>query len=328
MPRERGGTRHRVPGQDPLRHSMLLKTYSPLPKFPPVSLSGTTCQLNCRHCSRSYLRAMAPAVGDTELVDICQGLHDRGAVGVLLSGGSARDGTILNLRERIDAIRQVKAETGLILNIHPGLMDQATAEALAPVIDFVSLEIPSTTTIRDIFGLDASTEDYIATYHRLRKVGMHVAPHIAIYNGTEDRLLDPLAAAPHPETIVIIVFSPTRNTPMAEAVPPTPEMVGTVIERVKARFPATEIALGCMRPRARDLRTEIEVAALDAGATRIELPSRQARAIAQAQGYEIVRLEACCALPVALENRVPRHSDGPNARMLASGADVAVSLPT
>jgi len=230
---------------------VLLKTYSPMPKFPPVSLSGTACQLNCRHCNRSYLRAMVPAVGDGELVAVCQDLRDRGAVGALLSGGSARDGTILNLRERVDAIRQAKAETGLILNIHPGLMDEATAEALAPVIDFVSLEIPSTPTIRDVFGLDATTEDYVATYHRLRKVGMHVAPHIAIYDGTEDRLLEPLARAPHPETIVIIVFSPTRNTPMAEVIPPSAEMVGSVIERVRASFPTTEIALGCMRPRAR-----------------------------------------------------------------------------
>ncbi len=281
---------------------MLLKTYSPLPKFPPVSLSGTACQLNCRHCNRSYLRAMVPAVGDGELVGVCQDLRDRGAVGVLLSGGSARDGTILNLRERTDAIRQVKAETGLILNIHPGLMDEATAEALASVIDFVSLEIPSTPTIRDVFGLDATTEDYVATYHRLRKVGMHVAPHIAIYDGTEDRLLEPLARAPHPETIVIIVFSPTRDTPMAEVIPPSAEMVGSVIERVRASFPTTEIALGCMRPRAQGLRTETEVAVLDAGVTRIVLPSRQTLAVARARGYTVVRLEACCALPRALES--------------------------
>jgi len=289
---------------------VLLKAYYPGPRFPPISLSGTACQLNCRHCNRAYLRSMTPAESDVALVETCRRLRERGALGVLLSGGSARDGGILNLRERIGAIRQVKTETGLILNIHPGLMDEATAEALAPVIDFVSLEIPSTTTVRDVFGLDASTEDYVATYHRLRKVGMHVAPHIAIYDGTEDRLLDPLAAVPHPETIVVIVFSPTRDTPLAEAIPPSAEMVGSVIERVKARFPATEIALGCMRPRTRGLRTETEAAALQAGATRIVLPSQQTLALARARGDEILRLEACCALPAAFEQRV-LHAPNP-----------------
>ncbi len=182
-------------------------------------------------------------------------------------------------------------------------MDEATAEALAPVIDFVSLEIPSTPTIRDVFGLDATTEDYVATYHRLRKVGMHVAPHIAIYDGTEDRLLEPLARAPHPETIVIIVFSPTRDTPMAEVIPPSAEMVGSVIERVRASFPTTEIALGCMRPRAQGLRTETEVAALDAGVTRIVLPSRQTLGVARP------RIHGCTAEKPAV--RYQWHWRGP-----------------
>ncbi len=286
---------------------MLLKTYHPFPKFPPISLSGTACQLNCQHCSRAYLRAMAPALTDKALIETCCKLHDEGAVGVLLSGGSARDGSILNLRERVDAIRQVKAETGLILNIHPGLMDEATAQALAPVIDFVSLEIPSTAAIRSVFGLEAATEDYVATYFRLRRVGMHVVPHVAVYDGTEDRLLEPLAGVPHPETIVVIVFVPTRNTPMAEEAPPTPKMVGEVIGRIRTSFPDTEIALGCMRPRGKDLRVALELAALDAGATRMELPSHRTLELARSQGYEIARYDTCCALPRALEAQATRE---------------------
>ena len=123
---------------------MHLKTYHPIPKFPPISLSGTQCQLSCQHCNREYLRGMIPAMTPETLVRTCRDLRAKGAIGALLSGGSTRDGGILNMREMREAIVQAKAETGLILNIHPGLMDEATVQALSGAIDFVSLEIPST----------------------------------------------------------------------------------------------------------------------------------------------------------------------------------------
>ena len=280
-----------------------LKTYHPLPKFPPISLSGTQCRLNCRHCNRAYLRGMTPATTDEALLRTCHRLKDEGAIGVLLSGGSDRDGGILNLNGRVATIKRIKAETGLIFNIHPGLIDAETAKALGGVIDFASLEIPSDTTIREVFGLDATRADYVATYNRLRSAGVNTVPHVAVYDGREDELL---AGLTPPDTIVIIVFSPTRDTPMADAPPPTPAMVGGVINRTKERFPEAEIALGCMRPRTRELRVALEMAALDAGAVRMELPSRQTLRAAWERGYEVMRFDACCALPIALEN-LARH---------------------
>jgi len=289
---------------------MYLKTYAPGAKFPPISLSGTQCQLGCRHCDRAYLRGMRPATTPQELLQTCRDLQRRGAIGALLSGGSSRDGGILNLENpaMIRAIRQAKDETGLILNMHPGLMSDEATRALAGAIDFVSLEIPATATIRDVFGLDATSEDYVATYHQLRDAGLHVVPHIAVYDGTEAALLDPLVSSPHPETIVVIVFSPTRGTPMADAPPPSPELVGGVIRRLVARFPETEIALGCMRPRTRELRTALELAALDAGVSRMEMPSRKALEMANRRGYRIERFDTCCALPKTLEDQARQAS--------------------
>ena len=280
---------------------MHLKTYHPIPKFPPISLSGTQCQLSCQHCNREYLRGMIPAMTPETLVQTCRDLRDKGAIGALLSGGSTRDGGILNMREMRGSILQAKAETGLILNIHPGLMDEDTVQTLSGAIDFVSLGIPSTQTIRDVFGLDATTEDYIDTYHRMKAAGMNVMPHITIFDGNEDRLLRPLTSSAHPEVIVVIIFTPTRGTPMSEAAAPSPEMVKGVISRVKAMFPGTEISLGCMRPRTRDLRVALELAALDAGVTRMELPTHQTLDVARQRGYTIERFDACCALPTALE---------------------------
>jgi lipoyl synthase len=285
---------------------MLLKVYQPHPRFPPISLSGTDCRLNCLHCSRTYLRGMLPAKTDEELLATFRALKAEGAIGVLLSGGSTEEGAILNLKDSVDVIREAKAETGLILNLHPGLMDAPTAMALGGVIDVASLEIPGPETIHEVFRLDATVEDYVMTYDRLWAAGIPVVPHVSIYEGNEDRLLTPLAPSsgrPTPEAIVVIVFTPTRNTPMGATPAPTPEYVGGAIARIKDAFPNSEIALGCMRPRTLELRVAVELAALNAGVTRIELPTRQTLAAAQEQGYELARLDACCALPTALEER-------------------------
>jgi len=280
-----------------------LKTYYPLPKFPPLSLSGAACALHCAHCDATYLGGMLPADTPAALVNRCRVLRQNGAIGVLLSGGSDTDGTLLNLAAMTDAIRQVKQETGLILNLHPGLIDAATAQQLAGAVDFASLDIPSDDVIRRVLGLDATTADYIAAYHTLRTAGIDVVPHVTVYNGDEAGLLRPVAAAGDaPHTIVVIVFSPTRDTPMADTPAPGPEAVENVIAEVKALFPAAEISLGCMRPRAHALRETIELAALRAGVARMELPSQKTLRYAREAGYALAAFDACCALPATYEH--------------------------
>ncbi len=313
----------------------VLKTYTPLPRFPPISLSGTTCHLKCRHCDGTYLGGMLPAETPAALLAACRKLHQHGAIGALLSGGSDAQGRLLNLRGMVEAIRQVKQETDLILNLHPGILDEETAQHL--VVDFASLELPSNDVIRNIFGLPFGEEAYWATYAHLQAAGIEVVPHICVYQGDEYKLLEnlrsfgrlrikggstkvqhtgehglsavegkghpihttvPLAA---PSVIVIIVFSPTRNTRMVHVPPPQPRTVANVVTRVKAMFPQAEIALGCMRPRTPGLREKLEIAALEAGVTRMVLPARGTLQHAQTQGYEIRHFETCCALPVIYE---------------------------
>jgi len=280
-----------------------LKTYYPLPKFPPISLSGAACALHCAHCDATYLGGMLSATTPEALVNRCRALRQNGAIGALLSGGSDADGALLNLASMTDAIRQAKQETRLIFNLHPGLIDAATAQQLAGAVDFASLDIPSDDVLRRVLGLDATTADYIAAYHTLRAAGIDVVPHVTVYQGDEAELLRPIAAAGDtPHTIVIIVFSPTRGTPLADAPAPGPEAAANVIAEVKVLFPAAEISLGCMRPRARALREAIELAALQAGVARMELPSQKTLRYARDAGYEIIVLDACCALPEVYES--------------------------
>lgn len=281
---------------------MRLKAYYPLPKFPPISLSGAVCALHCAHCDATYLGGMLPADTPDALVERCRALRQNGAIGALLSGGSDTDGTLLNLAAMTDVIRQVKQETGLILNLHPGLIDADTAQQLAGAVDFASLDIPSDDVIQRVLGLDATTADYIVAYHTLRAAGINVVPHVTVYQGDEAELLRPIAAGDDlPHTIVVIVFSPTRGTPMADVPAPGPEAVANVIAGIKALFPAAEISLGCMRPRSHPLREAIELAALWAGVARMELPSQKTLRYARDAGYEIAMFDGCCALPTAFQ---------------------------
>jgi hypothetical protein len=271
---------------------------------------------------------MLPTETPAALLAACRKLDQDGAIGALLSGGSDAQGRLLNLRDMVEAIRQVKQETDLILNLHPGVLDEETAQHL--MVDFASLELPSNDVIKNVFGLPFGEEAYWTTYAHLQAAGIEVVPHICVYQGDEYKLLEnlveggptqvertgkhglsavegkmcptyapvPLAA---PSVIVIIVFSPTRNTRMAQVPAPQPRTVANVITRVKAMFPQAEIALGCMRPRTPGRREELEIAALEAGVTRMVLPARGTLQHAQAQGYEIRHFETCCALPVIYE---------------------------
>lgn len=275
-----------------------LKVYHPMPRFPALSLSGSVCELHCQHCTATYLAGMMPVTTPEMLLAAGRRLQERGALGALLSGGSTREGAILSLKPMLAAIRRLKAETGLLFNLHPGLLDESTAAMLAGAIDFASLEIPSTETVQRVFGLQATTDDYRATYVHLRGAGIPVIPHITVYDGSEAALLEGITS---PETVVVIVFSPTPGTPMAATPPPSPETVDKVFRQVRTLFPEAELALGCMRPRGAEIRVALEMAALKAGATRIELPARATLEAARALGYAIIPFDTCCALPRQFE---------------------------
>ena len=73
--------------------------------FQPVTITGKKCSLNCKHCSQHYLGHMAQADTPEKLLNVCRILKKQGAPGVLLSGGSRKDGTI-PLDEIADTIQQ------------------------------------------------------------------------------------------------------------------------------------------------------------------------------------------------------------------------------
>jgi len=279
----------------------VLRAYYPSSLFPPISVTGARCELNCAHCNRRYLRHMISAETPEKLYEVCVSLYERGAVGCLISGGSTREGYV-PLEPFVDAIRLVKRETDLILNVHTGLVGRELARRLAEAgVDVASLDVAGDTdTVRTIYGLNREAEDYFEALRVHVEAGIkHVVPHICIglhYGELKGEFMALEAVRRiKPETLVFIVLTPTRGTRMEGAPPPDPLTVAKVIAAARLMLKDTMIILGCMRP-AGMVREKIDLLALNM-VDGIVLPAQKTIKEAERRGFMIKRLSACCAIP-------------------------------
>lgn len=293
--------------------SKIFRAYYVWPRFPSISMSGNTCALSCKHCNHIYLNDMQSLTTPEQLLETCREYDKNGAVGFLLSGGCDKNGEMLNLIKLLPVIKQIKEETNLIIKLHTGLVREDLAEDIVNAgIEIASVEVVgSDVTIREIFDFDATTDSFENTLQNLESAGMpFIVPHVCVglHYGNLDGELDALEIIKNscnPSSLVMIVFRPTKGTKLEQCKIPSPDNVSTVVQRAKEMFPSVDVSLGCIRPRAR-YRKEIEIAALEAGATRMEIPSKKTLQYAKEMGYTIRSLDACCALPIELETRAIR----------------------
>jgi hypothetical protein len=288
--------------------SRTLRFYYPLPKFPSVSVTGPSCDLMCAHCKAHYLGHMPDVSSPEKLKRFCVEHEKGGGVGLLVSGGSTRDGRV-PLKRFLSTLTWVKENTGLILNLHTGMLDTREAEEVASTgADIVSVDmVGSEETLRDVYGLNASVEEYGATLNNLRDAGAaSVAPHICVglHYGEmkgEHRALEQ-ALSIEPEVIVFLGLIPTADTPMSGVAPPPIDEIVGLMGDAKRLSPGTDVSLGCMRSRV--YKTELEWKAIEAGVERVASASRSTVSRAVKKGYEVKRLDGCCATPRALEDRL------------------------
>ena len=294
-----------------LRHrGREIRFYHPLPHFPAVSITGEWCALRCKHCMGKYLQGMTPIRSPEKLKEFSIRLEERGGVGILVSGGCTPDGRV-PLERFYDALRWIKENTELIINVHTGLIDEEEVEELASTgIDIASVDVVgSDETIRRVYGLRATVEDYRKTLNSLMETSIPaVVPHLCVgldYGRIlgEAKALEIIWEA-QPRQMVILALIPTPGTPMEEVRPPPPRDVAKVTSLARLLMPETSISLGCMRPRAE--RESLETLCLKAGADRMVLPSRATRSWAESQGLKILELDGCCSIPEKLEARALR----------------------
>jgi uncharacterized radical SAM superfamily protein len=277
-----------------------LRFYYPIPKFPSVSITGTHCELQCSHCKGHYLKHMPDVSTPKKLREFCITHEGNGGVGLLISGGSTKEGKI-PLEPYLNTIRWIKDNTHLILNLHTGMLNKSEAEKISATgVDMVSVDlVGSDDTLKEVYGLQTGAKEYNATLRYLVDFGANVAPHICIglhYGEVKgERYALELAAEAESEVVILISLIPTSDTPMEKAKPPSIESITKVISEAKEVCKTSEIGLGCMRYRG--YKTDLEWAAIKSGVSRIALASKSTERRATEAGYRVKKLNGCCSTP-------------------------------
>jgi hypothetical protein len=268
-------------------------------RFPTVSVTGKGCALNCKHCNGKVLETMHPAKTPQKLLELGTKLKQKGALGCLISGGCLPDGSV-PLKQFIPVLERIKNETGLTVFVHTGIINAATAAALAKAgVDAALIDIiGSNETIEEIYNLNVTVKDYANSLRALHRAGLNFVPHViaGLHNGKLRGELHALRmiARYKPAALVIIAFTPIHGTAMAKVEPPQPTDIARVTATARLMFPTTPLALGCMRPKGKQ-RAETDILSMKAGINAVAFPSEEAIRHAKNQGYEISFSPYCCA---------------------------------
>ena len=270
-------------------------------EFVSISVTGNNCALNCEHCNTKMLDNMLDLLSfDGSLFDMAKSLQEKGAKGILVSGGSDIRNQV-PLLSHIDDMKRIRAELGMVIRVHPGLPNEETCDALADVcVDGVMLDIiGDQETITDVYHLDAKPSDYEAVLERLQRHKIPAIPHIVLghyfgkMNG-EWAALDMIKKYP-PKILVLVILLPLTGTGMEGVIPPSMDEIGVFFETARLLLPTTPILLGCARPLG-NMKIEIDKSAINAGLNGIAFPSEGIVGYAQEKGLEPSFINACCGV--------------------------------
>ncbi|MBN2125136.1 MAG: radical SAM protein [Deltaproteobacteria bacterium] len=285
-------------------------------RYPALSITGNRCDLLCEHCRGMLLEPMIKVAGPADLEEKAARLKRSGAFGVLLSGGSDREGR-LPWYDYLGAIGRIHTTSDLFLTAHAGFPDLDVCRRLKEagvrqaLIDVMGDE----RTARDIYHLEG--------LHRVQDAmegiaasGLAFIPHIVagLYYGdirAEGEALERIRSY-LPSALVIVVLTPLKGTSMEGVTPPGALEVARLIARARLMMPGVPISLGCERPRNRE-GVLMERLALMAGATRMAVWSEEAVRLARNLGLEPRFQATCCSLDFmeAFRCEGPRTEPGP-----------------
>jgi len=270
-------------------------------EFASISVTGTACALSCEHCRTNVLHGMADLRRhDGSLFDLCADLASRGARGVLISGGSDKQGRV-PLLPHIKDMKRVRNELGLAIRVHTGLPDEETCAALGEVeIDGAMIDvIGHRDTMREVYHLDSDPEDYENSLAWLEQYKVPTIPHIilGLHFGKmlgEEKALE-MIVRHLPKILVLVVLMPLTGTPMVGVTPPRLEEIGAFFEMSRKALPSTPVMLGCARPMGK-LKVEIDRLAVNAGLNGIAYPANGIVEYARQNGLSPQFINACCGV--------------------------------
>jgi len=267
-------------------------------KYPAVSITGTHCALNCRHCKGILLHSMTPAENPDALVDKCLRFSEKGDHGVLISGGCDKEGR-LPWKNFIRAIEEIKRKTDLFISVHSGLIDGVGALRLKEAgVDQALIDvIGDDETYLSIYHLSSGVSRVLSSLESMNKAKLPIVPHIVcgIYNGNirAEKKAVGMIAGFDVEQIVIVSLMKLPGTDMRDVTLPRAEEIADIIAEARFRLPDKRISLGCARERG---NADIELLAVEAGVNRMAIPSEEAIKRAQDRGLEIKYQRTCCSV--------------------------------
>lgn len=255
--------------------------------------------MSCDHCNHKYLAGMVDVSKPGSLLAYARKLDERGGRGMLISGGSDMNGMVLYRDHHFQEMKAIKKETSLLLNLHTGLITPDTARRLGEIgVDTVSFDVlGDEETIDRVLHLKSGPLAYRRTYKLLVDAGIKVVPHV-LAGFNFGRLSGELNAVDlisefSPDTAVLIILIPTKNTPM-ENVDPLPEDEIVKVGRYMREKLESDLLLGCMRPRS---YRKLEMDLIDIGFSGIVIPRRETVDWIKSRGWEIMDEDICCAIP-------------------------------
>lgn len=270
--------------------------------FPAFSITAGACALDCDHCQAKILEPMIaatnPAMLDRKVRDliVLQDLR-----GFLLSGGSNRRNEI-NYEPYLPVIEKLKIDfPHLKVAVHSALLDETRAHRIAGAgVDTAMMDvIGAQDTIKEVYHLDRSIDDFEGTLAALCATRMEVVPHIVIglHYGQihgEANALDIVARHPI-HSLVLVVIMPFYGRG-AFATPDASD-VGEIFLEARARLSDRPVLLGCARPAGMHRRIT-DAYAVMAGLDGIAFPAEGAVAVAQAIGRPFTQQHACCSVKI------------------------------
>lgn len=270
----------------------MLTFYRPSEKFISVSVTGSSCQLMCKHCKARFLKHMRPAPSPDKLLAIAETLEREGGIGMLISGGSDASGKV-PLDDFYDALATIKSETDLILNLHVGIIQNQDIKKLADLKPhIISLDIVgSAEAVRNVYGLDVPLSRYEEMLAGLISEGLNVVPHITVGldSGKESGELAALEmlARHKPQLKTVVINSLMERGGDGAAF----DMLARVVSEARRLMPDIRIALGCMRERGRQIPMDI-VRQIDV----LVNPPKDLRYMVKKFRIKYEERDGCCAL--------------------------------
>ena len=268
--------------------------------FPSLSVTGTSCSLNCEHCDGQLLKGMESTLTPESLFERCLEIKNQGGEGVLISGGSDSAGHV-PLERFGKAIGRVKNELDMLVVVHTGLVTPETAHQLAAAgIDAAMIDVIGDETVSSkVYHIDDGPQKMRKSLDILEEHKIPTVPHVLVglnygqIQGEIEALQ--MISEGTPSAVVIIALSPVRKTPMESITPPTPESIGRLMTVARLGFQDIPILLGCARPMGQH-KIDTDKYAIRSGVNGIALISQDGVDFARERELEPVFEDVCCSL--------------------------------